>query len=110
MFANKTLAGEPAGVGVVDSKRLVSRWNAHELAAVRTLHAGECGHHVALGHHEVSGELQIRKRSDEHAEECLKTFTIAGELGGKGPVVIRTIWGDQLIRGVDVVAVHDPVV
>jgi hypothetical protein len=34
----------------------------------------------------------------------------AGEFGWKGAVVIRAIRCDQVVGGIDVVSVHDPVI
>src|SRR5712691_5195779 len=110
VFADQSVAGEFTGVGVVDVERLTGWWNAHEVTAMRTLHAGECRHHVTLGDHEIRREPQVRQCVDEHAEKGLETFAVAGELGWKRLVVVWTIWSDQVIRGINVVSVHHPVV
>src|ERR1700730_670376 len=110
VFADQSVAGESARVGVVGGKRLAGGGHAHELAAVCPLHAAKCNDLIALGNHELRSELQIRERGDEHAKECLEPFAVAGELRWKRAVVIRAIRSDQLVGGLDVVTVHHPVV
>src|SRR5215470_13575548 len=104
MLTDQPVVGEPAEISVVDQERPAGGRDAHELALVGAADLGKGAHQVVAGDHQLGGEPQVGECADQHRHQLLNPARPAVNSGGKVGRC-RTVNGDQLVRGVQVVAV-----
>lgn len=97
--------GDPEGPRRRPRGATACRLDAEEGTEVSAAPGHARGHDVALGHHVLDGEGDVRKRLAEHGRHRPHAFEAIGGTGR--PAVVDVVRTEQLVDGVEVATVDD---